>query len=69
LDQPSQVYFPEGFTADEDMDIQTVTKIFDFIREMVTEMGGKMQVIVVDHARLDSDEFKAEIIDDWKTQG
>ena len=69
LDQPSQVYFPEGSTADEDMDIHAVTKVFDFIRERVDELDGKMQVIVVDHAKLDSDEFKAETIEDWKNTG
>ena len=69
LDQPSQVYFPEGSTADEDMDIQAVTKVFDFIRERVGELDGKMQVIVVDHAKLDDDAFKAETVEDWKNTG
>ena len=68
LDQPSQVYFPEG-TADEDMDIQAVAKVFSFIRNRVAELGGKMQVIVVDHAKLDDAEFTAETIEDWKYTG
>jgi hypothetical protein len=69
LDQPSQVYFPEGSTADEDMDIQAVTKVFSFIRERVAALDGKMQVIVVDHAKLDDAEFIAETIEDWKYTG
>lgn len=69
LDQPSQVYFPEGSTADEDMDVQEVTKIFNFIRERILELNGKMQVIVVDHAKLDNEAYKAEIIEDWKSTG
>lgn len=69
LDQPSQVYFPEGSTADEDMDIQAVAKVFGFIRERVAELDGKMQVIVVDHAKLDDAEFVAETIEDWKYTG
>ena len=69
LDQPSQVYFPEGSSADEDMDIQAVTKVFDFIRERVSELNGKMQVIVVDHAKLNSDAFEADMIEDWKNTG
>ena len=68
LDQPSQVYFPEG-TADEDMDIQAVTKVFSFIRNRVAELEGKMQVIVVDHAKLDDAEFTSETIEDWKYTG
>ena len=69
LDQPSQVYFPEGSTADKDMDVQAVTKVFSFIRERVAELDGKMQVIVVDHAKLDDDDFAAEIVEDWKYTG
>lgn len=68
LDQPSQVYFPKG-TDDEDMDIQAVTKIFSFIRKRVAELDGKMQVIVVDHAKLEDDAFIAETIEDWKYTG
>ena len=51
------------------MDIQAVTNIFDFIRKRVRELDGKMQVIVVDHAKLDDDAFKAETIEDWKNTG
>lgn len=69
LDQPSQVYFPEGSTTDDDMDVQAVTKIFDFIRKRILELNGKMQVIVVEHAKLDNDAYKAEIIEDWKSTG
>ena len=69
LDQPSQVYFPEGATADEDMDVQAVTKVFNFIRDRVAEMDGKMQVIVVDHAKLDDADFAAETVEDWKYTG
>ena len=69
LDQPSQVYFPEGSTADKDMDVQAVKKIFGFIRKRVAELDGKMQVIVVDHAKLEDDHFSAETVEDWKYTG
>lgn len=69
MDQPSQVYFPEGSIADEDMDAQEVAKIYDFIRTRVGDAQGKMQVIVVDHARLDDDKFREETIEDWKNTG
>lgn len=69
LDQPSQVYFPEGSTADEDMDVKAVEKVFEFIRKRVTELNGQMQVIVVDHAKLDNEEFIADTIEDWKNTG
>lgn len=51
------------------MDIQAVTKVFNFIRKRVAELDGKMQVIVVDHAKLDDAEFASEIIEDWKYTG
>ena len=51
------------------MDIQAVTKVFSFIRNRVAELEGKLQVIVVDHAKLDDAEFTAETIEDWKYTG
>ena len=69
LDQPSQVYFPEGSTSDDDMDIQAVSKVFSFIRERASELDGKLQVIVVDHAKLNDAEFSAETIENWKYTG
>ena len=68
LDQPSQAYFPVGSTNDDDMDIAAVTRTYKFIRERTEELGGKMQVIVVDHADLDDEDFRADIIEDWRTE-
>lgn len=65
LDQPSQVYFPEG-AAEEDMDIEAVSQIYNFIRNRVIEANGKQQVIVVDHAKLDTEEFKTDTIEEWR---
>ena len=66
LDQPSQVYFPEGSTAEEDMDIQAVTNTYSFIRKCGGELNSGLQVIVVDHAKIDDDNFRAQKIEDWK---
>lgn len=65
LDQPSQVYFPEG-TDEKDMDIQAVSQIYDFIRNRVEDAKGKLQVIVVDHAKLETDAFKTDTIEEWR---
>lgn len=65
LDQPSQVYFPEG-SKEEDMDIQAVSQIYDFIAKCVDELEGKLQVIIVDHAKLETDEFKTDTIEEWR---
>ncbi|WP_202107692.1 DUF3732 domain-containing protein [Succinivibrio dextrinosolvens] len=64
LDQPSQVYFPEGFDK-KDGDIKSVEAIYSFIRQRVNELSGKLQVIVVDHAKLESDDFNSDIVEDW----
>lgn len=69
LDQPSQAYFPEGSTADEDMDVRAVARTYEFIRKRVSELKGGMQVIVVDHAKLNDDSFKSETIEDWRDAG
>lgn len=44
-------------------------KFLSFFRKCVAELNGKMQVIVVDHARLDNDTFKNETVEDWKDTG
>jgi hypothetical protein len=59
IDQPSQVYFPKQLTAAhqagieqpyEDEDVEAVRKIFTALAAAVTDTGGKLQIIVLDHA-------------------
>lgn len=64
IDQPSQVYFPSD-VDEENTDTMEVKKIYNFIFNRVKELKGKMQVIVVDHAYIKSDEFKSALIQDW----
>ena len=35
----------------------------------MAELNGKMQVIVVNHAKWDNADFTAEIVGDWKYTG
>ena len=65
LDQPSQVYFPEG-TTEEDMDIKAVEDIYNFIFERAIDSSGQLQVIIVDHAKLETADFKANTIEEWR---
>lgn len=69
LDQPSQVYFPEKSKSEGDVDIEAITRVYDFIEQRVSECNGKLQVIVVDHARLDTDYFKQDTVEDWRDDG
>ena len=67
LDQISQVYFP----ADDDdqevnaQDRKEVERIYNFVFDRVKELDGKLQVIIVDHAKIKSDMFKSAIQEDW----
>lgn len=64
LDQPSQVYFPSELDEKE-IDWNEVSKMYKFIIERTKEAGGKLQVIVVDHANLKEGEFKNYICENW----
>ena len=64
IDQPSQVYFPSE-TDEQRTDWDEVNKIYRFIYDRVQELNGKLQVIIVDHANLDNDIFRQNIIESW----
>ena len=57
-DQPSQVYFPRRTAGDEggdpiswrDQDVDAVRKVFALLGEQTASAGGRLQVIVLDHA-------------------
>ena len=64
LDQPSQVYFPPE-TSHMDVDSQEVRRIYQFIFDRVKEMNNKMQVIIVDHADIDTPDFQNAVLEKW----
>ena len=64
IDQPSQVYFPPE-TAHKEVDNQEVRDIYNFIFNRVKEMKGGLQVIIVDHADLDTTEFQKSVREKW----
>ncbi len=67
IDQPSQVYFPSSVNKDEnDVDMDAVEKIYSFIAKFVKEMNREMQIIIVDHAQLNQDDFRKNIIENWR---
>ena len=65
LDQPSQVYFPSMEQIEKNKDLQAVSRIYSFITKMVEELNGKIQVIIVDHAKLDNEAFERRTIESW----
>ena len=64
IDQPSQVYFPSEL-ATENTDWKEVNRLYQFIFERVKASNGLMQVIIVDHANLDNEEFRNHTIESW----
>ena len=62
LDQPSQVYFPKRLATKEsdtdvdyassmnDEDIIAVHKVFETLSSVVNSSGGRLQILVLDHA-------------------
>jgi cell division protein FtsB len=64
MDQPSQVYFPSDIDA-QDTDKTEVNKLYSFILDRVKELDGNMQVIIVDHANLNDDDFQSAVIEKW----
>ncbi|KAB1640422.1 DUF3732 domain-containing protein [Adlercreutzia muris] len=65
LDQPSQAF--SGSREGED--VLAVAKIYKFLQERVLKEEGKLQIIVVDHARLDEDNFASSIVEEWRKEG
>lgn len=64
LDQPSQVYFPSEHD-EQKTDLNEVNRIYQFIINHTIELGGKLQVIIVDHATPGKDAFGEFILEDW----
>lgn len=73
LDQPTQVYFPPDVDENiidieeetEDEDRLAVRKIFELLFRFSSEFG--LQIILLDHANLDTPEFQEAIVDQvWR---
>ena len=64
IDQPSQVYFPSEI-EEERTDWDEVNKMYQFIFDRVRALNGAMQVIIVDHANLDNEDFRTHTVDSW----
>ena len=64
LDQPSQVYFPSELD-EKQIDWNEVNKMYQFIIDRTSELNGKLQVIIVDHADLKEKSFRKFICENW----
>lgn len=64
LDQPSQVYFPSELD-EKQIDWNEVNKMYQFIIDRTNELGGELQVVIVDHADLEKESFRKFICENW----
>jgi hypothetical protein len=75
LDQPSQVYFPseEGYrnsdgtienTETSGADLSAVKQMFALIFDVVSKLLGEMQIIVLEHANLDSEQYQDALVEE-----
>lgn len=72
LDQPSQVYYPPEKDTEykgklpTSSDEKAVKEMYDFIFLVTKELSPNFQVIITDHARLNYDDFKNCITEEWR---
>lgn len=72
LDQPSQAFFPPdresgGDLSDlDDTDRENTRRLYELMRDVVTELNGELQIIALDHADFDDDWFAESVIERWR---
>ncbi|WP_439674012.1 DUF3732 domain-containing protein [Embleya sp. MST-111070] len=70
LDQPSQVYFPSDYDGPQvDLageDRASLLRVYQAITDTVSRLGGRFQVIVMEHADLGDDSFRAGVVERWR---
>lgn len=77
LDQPTQVYFPsdvynalEGRKEElRDYDREAVNRMFEFLFDVCQELAPHFQIIVTEHANLDTDRFQGALVEEPWTEG
>lgn len=72
LDQPSQVYFPSEEDVDGSMsligedDRHAVSRMFQFIFDVVTDISPSFQVIMTEHADINEEWYQGSIVEKWR---
>ena len=69
FDQPSQVYFPAEAYTDSDgntqqpEDLQAIERMFNLFFEYCRSLHPNLQIIVLEHAMLDNDDFNNALVE------
>lgn len=72
LDQPSQAYYAGDAPTEQfgrwrgDTDNGAVLRLLELVRDFVDSLGGRMQVIVTDHAWFSDDWFQEAVVEEWR---
>jgi Protein of unknown function (DUF3732) len=72
LDQPSQAFFPRDREAGGDLDELTDTdrentrRLYELIFQVVDALGGRLQVIALDHADFEDQWFADSVVQRWR---
>jgi hypothetical protein len=72
VDQPSQVYFPPEKDIEGSMeqisenDRLAVSRMFEFIFDVVADLSPGLQVIMTEHADINEDWFQKVIVERWR---
>lgn len=69
FDQPTQAFFPEEVVDaanDENADWEAVRRQFTLMRDVVSELDGRLQLIVCDHANLADGWFQDSVVENWR---
>ncbi|WP_299247998.1 DUF3732 domain-containing protein [uncultured Lacinutrix sp.] len=73
IDQPTQVYYPPEnnpniieIDSNGSSDDKAVKAMFDFMHKVAKELSPNFQIIVMDHALLNTPEFKESIVEIWR---
>jgi hypothetical protein len=75
LDQITQVFYPpeqlpdESYSALSGDDQNRVHGMFALLNQVVGQLAGELQVIVMDHARIPEDWFLDSVVADWHEEG
>jgi Protein of unknown function (DUF3732) len=72
LDQPSQAFFPRdrdtGGDLDEltDTDRENTRRLYELTFQVVEQLGGRLQVIALDHADFEDSWFAESVVQRWR---
>jgi hypothetical protein len=72
LDQPSQAFFPSDRTRGgdleelEDSDRRNTKRLYALLHETAEALGGRLQIIALDHADFDEQWFQDCVVERWR---